>query len=186
MTIDRNTVGSAAAFEPGSTRSPAVLEVDLAADLGERRRRAIDEAVTEATSGQVSDPDSWAPSIALRRYGPGCLALALAGTVDPAGTERVRELGPTLARLAPVELVIDLSRLGACAPPLTRALARLRRQRLIAGARVELHHPPAALAAELGGSPAETYTVHDVPGPAGAPQRSRINSDRGAREPGER
>ena len=129
-----------------STASPTATtplfpapEVELAADLSERRRRALEEAITEATSARVSDPDSWEPGIALRCYGGGCLALALAGTFDCAGTERVRALGRDLDRLATTELAIDLSRLVSCDPPLTRALVGLRSQRLVAGVRVELH-----------------------------------------------
>jgi hypothetical protein len=151
----------------------AVPEVDLAAGLSERRRRALAEAVTEATAARVSDPDSWEPAIALRRYGRGCLAVALAGTFDRAGTERVRALGRDLARLATTELVMDLSRLTACDAPLIRALLGLRMQHLVAGVRVELRGPPAALVAELGAGSAESYTVPRRPGayarPATAP-----------------
>jgi hypothetical protein len=154
-----------------------VAEVDLAADLRERRRRALDEAVTEATMVRVSDPDSWEPAIALRRYGRGCLAVALAGTFDRAGTERVRALGRDLSWLATEELVIDLARLTSCDPPLVRALLGLRMQRLVAGVRVELRSPPAVLVAELGAGCAESFTVHDDPAPTPEPRRRHRHPD---------
>jgi hypothetical protein len=37
-------------------------------------------------------------------------------------------------------------------------------QHLIAGARVELHSPPAELTAALGHSPAQSFTVYDTTG----------------------
>jgi STAS domain len=153
--------------QPPATDAPAfrVTEVDLAADLCERRRRAIDEAVAEAATARVSDPDSWEPAIALRGYGDGCLALALAGAFDRAGTERVRALGRDLALSASTELVVDLSQLTSSDPPLIRALLGLRMQRLVTGVRVELRSPPAALVAELGAAPAESYSVRDDPAP---------------------
>ena len=144
-----------------STSNPTaafpVAEVELVADLSERRHRALDEAVVEALT--VRDPDSREPAIALRRYGAGCLALALAGAFDRAGTERVRALERDVARLATIELVMDLSGLSSCDPPLIRALLGLRRQRLVAGVRVELRSPPAVLVAELGAGYGESCPV---------------------------
>jgi hypothetical protein len=95
-----------------TTPTLPVPEVDPAAPLSERRR-ALDDAVIEANTVRVSDPDSWEPAIALRRYGRGCLAVVMAGVFDRAGTERVRALGRDLPRLATEELVIDLSQLSS-------------------------------------------------------------------------
>lgn len=81
-----------------------VPEVALAADVCERRRRALDEAIAEAISAQASDPDSWEWGSRCAATGRGCLALALAGTFDPAGIERVPALGRDLDRLAGIEL----------------------------------------------------------------------------------
>ncbi len=143
---------------------PGVVEVDVVGDLAERRRHAISEAVAEACSAHTpSDPDSGVPAIAMRTYGPGCLALALAGTFDRAGIERLRTLAPTVDGLVRVELVVDLSRLTSCRPALARALAQLRIRCLTAGAHVELRSPPAALAVELGHAPAAAFTVLDGP-----------------------
>jgi hypothetical protein len=76
----------------------------------------------------------------------------------------LRSLRARLAREAWAELVVDLSALdGDCGPALVRVLGQLRMQRLTAGARVEVHGAPPALAAELGARPATAYTVHDDP-----------------------
>lgn len=142
------------------TRSPATPVVDFfptldsGGDLDERRRQALAAALTEATgAATAADPDSWAPSIRGHRYGEGCLALALAGTFDRVGVERVHALALELDVLAAVELSVDLSELRDCTPALARALGRLRIRRLTAGARVELYSPPRELAAEMGQLP---------------------------------
>jgi anti-anti-sigma regulatory factor len=59
-------------------------------------------------------------------------------------------LAAEVERQARTELVIDLSGLDHCDAGLARVLARLRIRCLAREARVELHDPPEALAAELG------------------------------------
>ena len=102
--------------------------------------------------------------VGLCRYDDGCVALAAVGRGGPAQVRTLRALRARLAREAWAELVIDLSAFeGDCGPALVRVLGQLRMQRLTAGARVEVHGAPPALAAELGASPATAYTVHDEP-----------------------
>lgn len=72
--------------------------------------------------------------IALRGYGPGCLAIALAGAFDRAGVESVRAVLHDLDQHAALELVVDLSALTTCDPGLARVLAQLRIHRLTRGA----------------------------------------------------
>jgi hypothetical protein len=96
-------------------------EVDLPADLPTRRRAAVAEAAAQAEP--VTGDGRGA--VGVRRYGPGCVALA----------DR--------------ELVVDLSGLEECDALLTRALGRLRIRALTREARVELRDPPPALATEL-------------------------------------
>lgn len=122
--------------------------LDLAGDLATRRRAAVAEAVADAVSrcGRPSHP----AAVGVRRYGPGCLALALAGRFDRSAVDGLRALGPEIERAATTELVVDLTRLDRCDALLARALARIRIRCLTAQARVELHDPPPALAAELG------------------------------------
>ena len=150
-----------------------VPEVDVVGGPAERRRHAVDEAVAETRSSRgPSDPDSREPAIAMRSYGQGCLALALAGSFDRAGVERLRALLPTLDRLAVDELVVDLSMLTGCDSALARVLGQLRIRRLTAGAQVELRSSPEALVLELGHTTARSYTVRDSPRSSGRRGRS--------------
>ncbi|MHC1562163.1 STAS domain-containing protein [Actinomycetospora sp. C-140] len=123
------------------------LSEDLPADLSARRRAAVAEAVARAEPSAVGNRRA---SVGIRRYGPGCVALALRGRFDRAGRERLRGMAGELERQARTELVIDLSGLEGCDAGLARVLARLRIRCLAHEARVELHDPPEALAAELG------------------------------------
>ncbi|GAA4875271.1 STAS domain-containing protein [Actinomycetospora straminea] len=137
-----------------TTSSPAVhdvdLDVDVPADLAERRRRAVAEAVAHAEPAATGNRRA---AVGIRRYGPGCVALALRGRFDRTGRERLRALAAELERQAGTELVIDLSGLDGCDAGLARVLGRLRIRCLAREARVELHDPPEALAAELGHRP---------------------------------
>lgn len=121
-------------------------DVDLPADLAERRRAAVAEALAQAepTAGNQR------AAIGVRRYGPGCVALALRGRFDRPAREQLRALARELVRQARIELVIDLSGLDQCDAGLARVIGRLRIRCLAREARVELHDPPEALAAELG------------------------------------
>jgi anti-anti-sigma regulatory factor len=132
---------------PSPLREP-VLDVEVQGDLATRRRTAVAEAVADAATrcGRPTRP----AAAGLRRYGPGCLVLALAGRFDRPAVERLRALGPEIERRATTELVVDLSQLERCDALLARAVARIRIRCLANEARVELHDPPPALAAELG------------------------------------
>ena len=121
--------------------------VDLPMDLAQRRHAARAEAVAHAEPATIGNRRA---AIGVRPYGPGCVALALRGSFDRAGRDRLRTLCVELEREARTELAIDLSGLDHCDPGLARVLARLRIRCLAREARVELHSPPEALAAELG------------------------------------
>ena len=137
----------------------AVRDAAVDGDLGRRRRLAAAEASADARAGLGRDPRGW--TVMLRRYGEGCLVVALAGTFDRAGLARLRALRADLHRVAHTELVVELSSVDADQPGLARVVAALRVSRLAAGARVELHEPSDELRAELGVRPAEIYTVRD-------------------------
>lgn len=128
-------------------RARTADDVELPADLAERRRAAVAEAVLQAEPASTGNRRA---AVGVRRYGPGCVALALRGRFDRAGRERLRALAAEVERQAHTELVIDLSGLDHCDAGLARVLARLRIRCMAREARVELHDPPEALAAELG------------------------------------
>src|SRR5689334_11844160 len=121
-------------------------DVDLPADLTARRRAAITEARTHV---EPVTPDARG-AMGLRRYGAGCVALALAGRFEQCSRELLRALADELPSAACRELVIDLSGLDGCDQVLVRALTRLRIRCLTREARVELYDLPPALATELG------------------------------------
>jgi anti-anti-sigma regulatory factor len=121
-------------------------DVDIPADIAQRRRAAVAEALAHAEP----PGGNRRAAVGVRRYGPGCVALALRGRFDRASRERLRAMAGEIERQARTELVIDLSGLDHCDPGLARVLARLRIRCLAREARVELHDPPEALAAELG------------------------------------
>ena len=119
-----------------------------------RRRRAIEEASSECVG-----PTPRCAGIAVRRFGRGCLVIAVAGSFDEAARARLDAVTRDLARLAEVELVMCMTHLVGCDRRLSRLLSRLRMQHLVAGARVELHDPPPELVAELGRAAPERFTV---------------------------
>lgn len=152
MTIDTEAPARTTTSTTTSTTSTTAihdvdLDVDLPADLAERRRRAVAEAVAHAEPAATGNRRA---AVGIRRYGPGCVALALRGRFDRTGRERLRALAGEVERHAARELVIDLSGLDGCDAGLARVLGRLRIRCLAREARVELHDPPEALAAELG------------------------------------
>lgn len=122
-------------------------DVDTPIDLAGRRRHAVAEAVADAESEATGGRRA---AVGIRRYGDGCVALALRGHFDRAERERLRTLAGELERQAGTELVIDLSGLEHCDAGLARVLGRLRIRCLARQARVQLHEPPEALATELG------------------------------------
>ncbi len=121
-------------------------EVDAPADLAQRRRLAVAEAVAHA---RPATPDGCG-ALGIRRYGPGCIALALRGRFDRGARDVLQALSDEVPSLARHELAIDLSGLERCDGTLARAIGRLRIRCLAREARVELHDLPPALAAELG------------------------------------
>jgi hypothetical protein len=105
------------------------------------------------------------PVIAIRSFGAGRLALAVAGAVDGIVVERLRALlDEHLVRdLSATELVIDLSEVRTCEPGLARLLDRVRSRRVAEGCRVELCNPSAALEAGLDKATlTEVFTVYDA------------------------
>lgn len=141
-----------------------VLLDDAGCDVNQRRRDGV--AAAREQAGRMSrglDPDPWDPGLGTCEFGPGRIALALAGDFDRVGLERLAVLCRELPRLASAELVIDCRALSSCGPALARALARLRIQCLTAGAIVELHHPPELLAADLGPRPPTRFAVRVDP-----------------------
>lgn len=133
---------------------------EVAGSVGQRRNAAMEAARAEALRAQNGvDPDSWPPGVGTCTYGPGCLALALAGELDQVGLERLRSLGQDVRKLAHTEFVIDCSALTGCRPAVARILARLRIQCLTIGASVELYGVPETLAADIGARPATKFTL---------------------------
>ena len=138
----------------------AVSELDEPVDVDARRRRAVEEAGRESVGLTPS-----APGIAVRRFGRGCLVIAIAGTFDDAARARLDAVTRDLSGLATAELVVCTSHLVGCDRRLARLLSRLRLHHLMAGARVELHDPPPELTAELGQAASERFTVRDGAAP---------------------
>ncbi len=132
--------------------SPAVIPSDaVALDGGfdERRRRARSNALDRLGSAW-SDAGADAPRAEIVPFGPGAAVVALAGAFDRAATPMLRELTEQVERLAPAELVVDMTRTTVCDGPAARVVARWRIRRVAAGAAVELHGTPTAVRAELG------------------------------------
>lgn len=135
------------------------VTVELAGGPEQCRRAAVNSALDEVAAA-VAGTDE--PVLALRCYEPGGLVVALGGHFDPAAVDRLRGRVVELRARARTELVLECFHLGpSCGGPLARVLARLRVQCLIEGARVELHHCPAELRAELGRTTPQAYTVTD-------------------------
>ena len=143
-----------------------IEDVDLPADLPTRRRAALVEAAAHAEP-VTADGRGCA---GLRRYGPGCIALALRGRFDRGARALLTALADGLPRVADQELVVDLSGLEDWDAVVTRAIGRLRIRALTREARVELHDPPAPLAVELGRpiSAKSVVTTHRVSEPCGS------------------
>ena len=120
-------------------------DVDLPTDLPARRRAAVAEAVAHA---QPATRDGRG-AVGVRRYGPGCIVLALRGRFDRGARELLQGLAEELPRVVDRELVIDLSGLEAWDALLIRTIGRLRTRSLTREARVELHDLPPGLATEL-------------------------------------
>jgi anti-anti-sigma regulatory factor len=121
-------------------------DIDAPADLPARRRLAVAEAVAHA---RPATPDGCG-ALGVRRYGSGCIALALRGRFDRGARELLQALSDEVPYLARRELAIDFSGLERCDGTLARAIGRLRIRCLTREARVELYDPPPALAVELG------------------------------------
>lgn len=75
--------------------------VDVPADLPQRRRDAVAEAVAHA---RPVTPDE-AGALGACRYGPGCVALALRGRFDRGARDLLHALADELPRQVSCELV---------------------------------------------------------------------------------
>lgn len=131
----------------------------------QRRSRRLD--ATLAVLGEVASAPGRGdePVIAIRSFGAGRLALAVAGAVDTGVVERLRALlDERLVReLSANELVIDLSEVRSCGPGLARVLDRMRSRRIVEGCRVELRNPSEALGVGLENATlTEAFTVYDA------------------------
>jgi hypothetical protein len=124
----------------------------------------------EATLGVLAEVASAAaredePVIAVRSFGAGRLALAVAGAVDAGVVDRLRALldEPVVRELSADELVIDLSGVRTCESGLARLLDRVRTRGLVDGCRVELCNATAALGVGLEKATlTEAFTVYDA------------------------
>lgn len=125
--------------------------VDVVGGLPVRRRAAL-LATREEVLRDPAGGTGAGTGLALRQYGPGCLALALGGTFATGDVARLRGLDAVLRRLATAELVVELSALRLWDAVLARALARVRVRALVAGATIELHSAPEGLGVALGGT----------------------------------
>lgn len=103
------------------------------------------------------------PAMAVRTYGPGCLAVAVAGDLDGQIIARLGDLllDRHICCLSAAELVVDLSGVRAGDPGLVRLLHRVRSLRGVEGCRVELCFPNETLEAELDDATLpEAFTVY--------------------------
>ena len=136
----------------------------MTSSVREQRRRL------EATLGVLAEVASTParedePVIAIRSFGAGRLALAVAGAVDAGVIERLRALldEHLVRELSADELVIDLSEVRTCEPGLARLLDRVRSRRGAEGCRVELCNPSEALGVGLDRATlTEAFTVYDA------------------------
>ena len=136
----------------------------MTSSVREQRRRL------EATLGVLAEVASTParedePVIAIRSFGAGRLALAVAGAVDAGVIERLRALldEHLVRELSADELVIDLSEVRTCEPGLARLLDRVRSRRVAEGCRVELCNPSEALGVGLDRATlTEAFTVYDA------------------------
>jgi hypothetical protein len=116
-------------------------DVDLPAELPARRRAALADAAAHAEPVTADGRGS----VGVRRYGSGCIAVALRGRFDRGARGLLAALADELPRVADHELVVDLSGVEECDALLVRAIGRLRIRALTREARVELRDPPPAL-----------------------------------------
>ncbi|MCD2197630.1 hypothetical protein LQ327_30090 [Actinomycetospora endophytica] len=116
--------------------------------LAERRHRARHDVADELALAHRG-----APAVAVRYFGPGCVAVGMAGPVDQAAVERLAALLHELRPHSSRELLLVFGRLDSWHPYLARVLGQARIQRLIDGALVEFHNPPTTLAVQLDAHP---------------------------------
>jgi hypothetical protein len=136
----------------------------VTSSVREQRRRL------EATLGVLAEVASTParedePVIAIRSFGAGRLALAVAGAVDAGIIERLRALldEHLVRELSADELIIDLSEVRTCEPGLARLLDRVRSRRVSEGCHVELRNPSEALGVGLEKATlTEAFTVYDA------------------------
>jgi hypothetical protein len=96
------------------------------AQLEERRRVAVEKAVSEARAASAHQgPEALA--VGFRCISPGRLAVALVGAPDEEGLARLYALTRYLGRLARDELVVDLTGFRGCSRSLLRVVNQMRR-----------------------------------------------------------
>ena len=128
----------------------------------QRRLEATLGVLAEVASAPAREHE---PVVAIRSFGAGRLAMAVAGAVDARVVERLRALleEHLVRELSAVELVIDLSEVRTCEPGLARLLHRVRSRRMAEGCRVELRNPSEALGVGLeNATMTEAFTVYDA------------------------
>jgi anti-anti-sigma regulatory factor len=132
---------------------------------GQEYRRRLEATLGVLAEVAATPAREDEPVIAIRSFGTGRLALALAGAVDAAVVDRLRTLldEHLVRELSATELVIDLSEVRTCEPGLVRLLDRVRIRRLAEGCRVELCNPSEALGAGLDRATlTQAFTVYDA------------------------
>jgi len=107
--------------------------VDPADGLEERRRVALEKAVSEAQAASAyRGPEVL--SVGFRSFAPGRLAVALVGAPDDEGLARLYALTRYLGRLAENELVVDVAGFRGRSRALLRVVNQMRGSGLAAGA----------------------------------------------------
>ena len=132
-------------------------------DREQRRRLEATLGVLAEVAATPAREDE--PVIAIRSFGAGRLALAVAGAVDAEVVERLRALldEHLVRELSADELIIELSAVRTCCPGLARLLDRVRSRRITEGCRVELRNPSSALGVGLERATlTEAFTVYDA------------------------
>jgi hypothetical protein len=110
---------------PDRAPGPADPVGDPADPLEERRRVALEKAVSEARAASAYRGPG-VLSVGFRCFSPGRLAVALVGAPDDEGLARLYALSRYLDRLASDELVVDLAGFRGSSRALLRVVNELR------------------------------------------------------------
>lgn len=146
-----------------SARPAAAPSQELDQHPCPHRRGAIDDVRAELSDGRPETE----PTVAIRSYGHGRLAVGVAGPVDRAVADRLATLLDAVHVLSSRELVLTFGLLTRCDHHLARVISRARMAHLVEGGQVELDNVPAALLVDLdlgatpGASPTSAFVVTD-------------------------